>query len=203
MEKNRKKINLPNKGNCQSIVSKHEMNEIDELEKADAITLEEQSNDDLKQTEEFAEKLAPATVLETKPAIEEPAFNLSTFDVVTPTRAAYTRANYMLTVVNHKCGKRSKVNKEILRQLGTPEFIQILIDRNQKCVAIVPSEESDPSACRLKTEGKAEFPCLIYSADLVKELTELFEFNFDNRSSNGLENVRYVEQSNKNIAIIY
>lgn len=84
----------------------------------------------------------------------------------------------LLTIVNSKRnGRRIEFRKELVEKLGVTDTITVCYDE-ERVIFFKPSEASDTVVFNVReSSGKA----VIYSYQLVEELTQFFGLNFDDR----------------------
>lgn len=89
--------------------------------------------------------------------------------------SATSHSSLSLTIVNTEgCGKRIKLSKAILSKLGNPTGVGFSPNGDKGSLAIYADPENGYHLCK----GN-----LIYAADLVNQLTELFGLDFSHRTS--------------------
>ena len=103
--------------------------------------------------EKFCNILAEATLCNTKPQ-----------------KSLYRKNCGGISIVNSKCGKRIEFSKSLLTTLNDPENIQVLFNG-----AYLIIKATDKDGFALKKSGTKK---VIYSAELVKEISEKFSINF-------------------------
>ncbi|MEK4530525.1 hypothetical protein [Solibacillus sp. FSL K6-1554] len=103
-----------------------------------------------------------------------------------------------LGVVNNSNSKRSVVSKEIIRKFGCPDKILCSIDEDKALVLSVCTEDSSDGHT---LRGK-DVKNVIYSAALVEKITEIFELDFSNCTSQTVGNVEYVTVEDRLYAYI-
>lgn len=98
-----------------------------------------------------------------------------------------------ISIVNHKNGKRIKISNEILAALNaeTGDFLDITVTK--KSVLIKKAEEIG-----FKISSKN----LIYSKELVDEITREFSFNFENQSTHHLSTCNVKQLNEQQLAIV-
>lgn len=98
-----------------------------------------------------------------------------------------------ISIVNHKNGKRIKISNEILDTLNveTGDFLDITVTK--KSVLIKKAEDIG-----FKISSKN----LIYSKELVDEITKEFSFNFKNQSTHHLKTCNYKQLNEQQLAIV-
>ncbi|MDN4492150.1 hypothetical protein [Ureibacillus aquaedulcis] len=93
-----------------------------------------------------------------------------------------------LGVVNSSNGKRLVISKEVIRNISCPDKILCSIDEDNALVLSVCFEDSRDGHT---LKGK-DFKNVIYSAALVEKITEIFELDFDNCTSQTVGKVENV-----------
>jgi hypothetical protein len=103
----------------------------------------------------------------------------------------------VMSIVNSKNGKRVTLSKNLVEHLGNPKSVQIGLSNHQIAVAEYFSDEyTSYSWC---TGGAKS---IIYSSELVKQLTDQYGLDFRNRTSITFAEVEYIEHEGKMIALI-
>lgn len=103
-----------------------------------------------------------------------------------------------LTIVNTvKNGKRLTIADDVLEAVGATAEVQIAI--NDEGIAIGNGLPGDITAFALRKSGKKG---VIYSTELVEELTDLFDLDFSDRSSISFPEVSYLNISDQLAAFI-
>lgn len=119
------------------------------------------------------------------------------FEYVTPNPQRYTSLEgKAITVVNNKNSKRMKFSKDILKKLKNPKFVQCGFRGN---AFIVFESEEHVGHC---LKGDEEQPSIIYNAELVERLTQLFSLDYTERTSYSVGEVTYTTVNEKLVAII-
>ncbi|MCM3625509.1 hypothetical protein M4D70_25360 [Brevibacillus borstelensis] len=96
-----------------------------------------------------------------------------------------------------KNGNRMTKSKELMEKLGFPERVQIsFTDREIAIAEELPNNDNYFTVKKQKSKG------VIYSASLVKEITERFGLDFSDKVSITFHKVRYVQSGQKTVAII-
>ncbi|MDN4081407.1 hypothetical protein [Paenibacillus polymyxa] len=103
----------------------------------------------------------------------------------------------VLSVVSHKNGTRIAVDIKVIEELGDIESVQIAL--NHEGIAIGEEFTGDDNYFRLM---KAANKAVIYSSQLVKELTEAFNLDFENVSSISFQDVEYLQIESRTVAFI-
>ncbi|MGG2057224.1 hypothetical protein ABFY48_23190 [Lysinibacillus pakistanensis] len=92
------------------------------------------------------------------------------------------RTSGALTIVNNKNSKRVVLSKKVLTMLGQPRAIKFAIDEKLKTLILMFDDNEDGFTYVLKAV-KGKEPSIIYCSDFVNQLTQLWDLNFENRSS--------------------
>ncbi|QSB12309.1 hypothetical protein JTI58_12150 [Lysinibacillus fusiformis] len=112
----------------------------------------------------------------------------------TPNTPTHRQMNAPLTVVNHKNGKRNKINKDVCKKLDLAEGDQVDVFVKENCVLICKSLNNQGH-----TLNKGN---IIYNKELVEMITEACQLDFDGCSSNSLTQVKYVQSQGRLVAIL-
>ncbi|GEC92494.1 hypothetical protein [Brevibacillus brevis] len=103
-----------------------------------------------------------------------------------------------LTIVNTaKNGKRLMIADELLEVIGADDAVQIAI--NDEGIAIGNGLPDDITAFNLRKNGKKG---VIYSTELVEELTDLFALDFSDKSSVSFPETTYLNIGDQLVAFI-
>lgn len=103
-----------------------------------------------------------------------------------------------VTVVSTKGnGKRVAIDQEVINKIGSPERVQIAL--NDVAIAIGERVTPDDNYFNLR---KAVNKAVIYSSQLVAELTEAFELDFTKTTSISFQDVSYQKVGSRDIAIV-
>lgn len=106
-------------------------------------------------------------------------------------------ATGVVSVVNAKSGKRITLSKKLLEKLNNPKSIKIAFTE----YGIIIAEElpDNKSLFNIKvSNGRG----IIYSAQLVVEITELFDLEFNNKTSITFSEVEYALNDDYVVAIV-
>ena len=91
---------------------------------------------------------------------------------------SYTDSVGVLAMVNANTGKRIVMSKESYEQLGQPERVQFALTDKELLIGKTLNNGSDKfNVKNYKNKG------IIYSASLVKEITEAFSLDYNDRTS--------------------
>ena len=103
----------------------------------------------------------------------------------------------IMSIINSKTGKRIIVSREIMEKLNKPE--RIVMSFSEDKIAIgeqLPNNDNYIKIKALKSKG------IIYSAEIVKEITDIYELDFSNKTSITFLDVEYVKYEENVVAII-
>ena len=103
----------------------------------------------------------------------------------------------IMSIINSKTGKRIIVSREIMEKLNKPE--RIVMSFSEDKIAIgeqLPNNDNYINIKVLKSKG------IIYSAGIVKEITDLYKLDFSNKTSITFLDVEYVKYEENVVAII-
>ena len=103
----------------------------------------------------------------------------------------------IMSIINSKTGKRIIVSREIMEKLNKPE--RIVMSFSEDKIAIgeqLPNNDNYINIKVLKSKG------VIYSAGIVKEITDLYKLDFSNKTSITFLDVEYVKYEENVVAII-
>ena len=105
--------------------------------------------------------------------------------------------NGAISLINTKSGKRLIMAKVLIRKLNNPNKIVIGLSKNKLAIGEkLPANENYFTVKDYKGKG------VIYSADLVKEISEKFKLDFSDRTTITFEEVEYIEFEDTTVAII-
>lgn len=103
----------------------------------------------------------------------------------------------VVSVINAKSGKRITLSKKLLVKLNNPKSIQIGF--TEENIIIAEELPNNKSLFNIKiSNGKG----IIYSAQLVTEVTELFDLEFNNKTSITFADVEYALNDDYVVAIV-
>lgn len=103
----------------------------------------------------------------------------------------------VLSIINAKSGKRIIISNEIMEILNNPS--KIVMSFTEDRIAIgenLPNNDNYFNVKRMKSKG------VIYSAGIVKEITEIYELDFSNKTSITFFDVEYAKYEDNVVAII-
>lgn len=102
-----------------------------------------------------------------------------------------------MSVINSKTGKRIIVSREIMEKLNNPERIVMSFSGDRIAIGEqLPNNDNYINIKVLKSKG------VIYSAGIVKEITDLYKLDFSNKTSITFFDVEYVKYEENVVAII-
>jgi hypothetical protein len=103
-----------------------------------------------------------------------------------------------LTIVNTKRnGRRITIAREVIVKIGSPTLVQIAL--NKTGVAIGKDLTGDDNNFQLRNAAKN---AVIYSSELVQEITDTFDLDFTGRTSLSYHEVTYLNIKGKPVAFI-
>lgn len=103
----------------------------------------------------------------------------------------------VISIINAKSGKRIIISNEIMEILNNPS--KIVMSFTEDKIAIgenLPNNDNYFNVKRMKSKG------VIYSAGIVKEITEIYELDFSNKTSITFFDVEYAKYEDNVVAII-
>ena len=102
-----------------------------------------------------------------------------------------------MSVINSKTGKRIIVSREIMEKLNKPERVVMSFAVDKIAIGEqLPNNDNYINIKVLKSKG------IIYSAGIVKEITDLYKLDFSNKTSITFLDVEYVKYEENVVAII-
>ena len=102
-----------------------------------------------------------------------------------------------MSIVNAKTGKRIIVSREVMEKLNNPERVVMSFAVNKIAIGEqLPNNDNYINIKVLKSKG------VIYSAGIVKEITDLYKLDFSNKTSITFFDVEYVKYEDNVVAII-
>ena len=103
----------------------------------------------------------------------------------------------VLSIIKAKTGNRITLGKSLLDELNNPEKIQISFAEDSVIIAEkLPNNDSSFNVKLTGTKG------IVYSAGLVREISELFKLDFSDKTSITFSEVEYVLNEDYPVAII-
>ncbi|KAA9005909.1 hypothetical protein F4V43_07510 [Paenibacillus spiritus] len=104
----------------------------------------------------------------------------------------------MLTIVNtKKNGKRIVLAPEIVETIGSPSEVEIFL--NDSGLVITEALFSGDNTFQLRTSANRY---VIYAAELVQEVTEIFNLDFYNTTSLSFRTVQYINREDDTVAFV-
>lgn len=104
-------------------------------------------------------------------------------------RRSYSDTIGVLSMVNAKTGMRIVFSKDSYEELGRPDFLQFALTDEELLIGRVLSDNTDKFNVK-NCKGKG----IVYSASLVKEITEAFSLNYINRTSITFSEARFITE---------
>lgn len=102
-----------------------------------------------------------------------------------------------MSIINAKTGKRIIVSREVMEKLNNPERVVMSFAVNKIAIGEqLPNNDNYIKIKALKSKG------VIYSAGIVKEITDIYELDFSNKTSITFLDVEYVKYEDNVVAII-
>lgn len=102
-----------------------------------------------------------------------------------------------MSVINSKTGKRIIVSREIMEKLNKPERVVMSFAVDKIAIGEqLPNNDNYINIKVLKSKG------VIYSAGIVKEITDIYKLDFSNKTSITFFDVEYVKYEENVVAII-
>ena len=103
----------------------------------------------------------------------------------------------VMSIVSAKTGKRIVISKEIMEKLNKPERIVMSFAEDKIAIGEqLPNNDNYINIKVLKSKG------VVYSSGIVKEITDLYELDFSNKTSITFLDVEYVKYEENVVAII-
>ncbi|WP_242396684.1 amidophosphoribosyltransferase [Clostridium butyricum] len=103
----------------------------------------------------------------------------------------------VLSIIKAKTGNRITLSKALLDELNSPEKIQIAFTKDN--VIIGEKLPNNDSSFNVKLSGTKG---IVYSSGLVREISELFQLDFSDKTSITFNEVEYVSNEDYPVAII-
>ena len=102
-----------------------------------------------------------------------------------------------MSIINAKTGKRITISNEIMEVLNNPSKVVISFTENRIAIGEqLPNNDNYFNIKILKSKG------VIYSAGIVKEITNMYQLDFSNRTSITFSDVEYAKYEDNVVAII-
>lgn len=114
-------------------------------------------------------------------------------------KTGFTETEGVMTVVNDRNSKRSKLKNVVLEGLGYPDYIKFYVTDEEFVVQASTADEE--GSYKLRLEGKRK--CLIYNSELIELLSEMFELDFSKSTSQTFGEVKFECIDGVDYAVIY
>lgn len=109
-------------------------------------------------------------------------------------------AKVSLSIVNSdNNGKRISFTSTLLEKLDNPSALQFVLSKEDGCVVI--GEELRPDERKIVFSKKGSN--VLYCGGIIKEITETFNLDYSDKTSQSFDNIEFDEYMDKPIAIIY
>lgn len=121
-------------------------------------------------------------------------------DAVASTSKSISRASGeagVMSIVKARTGNRQTLSKQLLEELNNPQSVQEAF--TEDCIIIGERLPKNSSLFNIKRSGNKG---IIYSTQLVKEIAELFDLDFSDRTSITFNEVEYVLNEEYPVAIV-
>ncbi|MDU0324131.1 hypothetical protein RWZ02_15765 [Clostridium butyricum] len=106
-------------------------------------------------------------------------------------------SNGAISIINSRSGKRLILAKALINKLSNPHKVVIGFSKDK--LAIGKELPNNENYFTLRdSKGRA----IIYSSDLVKEISEHFKLDFSDRTTITFSEVKYIEKEDNKVAII-
>ena len=137
--------------------------------------------------------------VELKPLEQQVAVDLEGFipSICKGTSKAKSKAGVLTIVNSQKNGKRIVLSKNLMQELDEPKEVQI--SYGSEAIAIGSDISGNDNYFTLKPQKTKS---VIYSSELVKEITELYDLEFVENVSQTFYQVQYQGEETSKIAII-
>lgn len=103
----------------------------------------------------------------------------------------------VMSIIKARTGNRQTLSKELLEELNNPEKVQIAFTEDS--VIIGEKLPNNDNYFSLKISGNKG---IIYSTQLVKEIAELFDLDYSNKTSITFNEVEYAQNEGYPVAIV-
>ena len=78
---------------------------------------------------------------------------------------------------------RIRIHKNTLHSIGDPDHVLILVNPEERTLAFLSSDKSDPRAHKISKGSSSNQKCIeLYSRSLIKNLRNLYSYWQDNQS---------------------
>lgn len=102
-----------------------------------------------------------------------------------------------ISIVNAKTGKRITINKSILDKIGVKDKLQFAFSDDEITISKeLPNNENYFKVKVSNNKGN------VYSSELVLEITELYTFDFNNKTSITFDDIKYSNINGIDVAMI-
>ncbi|WP_415319728.1 hypothetical protein [Clostridium perfringens] len=102
-----------------------------------------------------------------------------------------------ISIVNAKTGKRITINKSILDKIGVKDKLQFAFSDDEIAISKkLPNNENYFKVKMSNNKGN------VYSSELVLEITELYTFDFNNKTSITFDDIKYTNINGIDVAMI-
>ena len=102
-----------------------------------------------------------------------------------------------ISIVNAKTGKRITINKSILDKIGVKDKLQFAFSDDEITISKeLPNNENYFKVKVSNNKGN------VYSSELVLEITELYTFDFNNKTSITFDDIKYSNINGLDVAMI-
>lgn len=141
-----------------------------------------------------------ATPVHIVTVLKNTPFDLSQFRPSSSKRVnRCSQTSGVVSIINSKKnGKRFSMSSDLWKALGNPSFVQFTFGNSS--FAVAAGIENDEKSFPVKKSGNKG---LVYSGDLVKEITAELNLNFSQRTSITLFEVEYYETDINTVAVIW
>ena len=102
-----------------------------------------------------------------------------------------------ISIVNAKTGKRITINKSILDKIGVKDKLQFAFSDDE--IAISKELPNNENYFKVKVSNNKGN---VYSSELVLEITELYTFDFNNKTSITFDDIKYTNINGFDVAMI-
>ncbi|HFF8990067.1 hypothetical protein QTI56_11400 [Clostridium perfringens] len=102
-----------------------------------------------------------------------------------------------ISIVNAKTGKRITINKSILDKIGVKDKLQFAFSDDE--IAISKELPNNENYFKVKVSNNKGN---VYSSELVLEITELYTFDFNNKTSITFDDIKYTNINGIDVAMI-
>lgn len=160
------------------------------------LKVQQQDNNEI---EDLDEEIESTEIFEENNRLEKFDEKINEFrGVKSKENSKHKRAiNGALSLINTKSGKRLIIANELANNLNKPKKVVIGLSKNKLAIGEkLPANDNYFTVKDYKGKG------IIYSAALVKEISEKFKLDFSNRTTITFTEVDYIEYEHTTVAII-